>query len=817
MVEPAVLLDVTSVEQRSQRMRRRVLRVGIPVACVIVMLGAILAIAMFSHHQNRRDALALSDDLLRELQRRIATEVNAYLAPAADMARLAAGVLQNQAFGTDFPAGAEALAVHILENYPQLATVNVADTRGNFLMPKRMPDGSIHTKRIERTDAATRVTWRRRNLQGKVLAMEEAEDDGYDPRVRPWYHGAVSSRKLYWSDIYIFFTDQKPGVTVSLPIIADDSELRGVLGLDIDLEQLSGFLARLQIGRSGRAMIIDEAGRLVAYPDLTRLFKRVGTELQPVRLDDLNDTVLTRAFNRFRVEGHGYRALDVDGRRHISTVSSLHTTIGRHWSVMIVVPEEDFVGFVTRNNRQALALSLIIVALAALLAGLLVRQGLRADRNAQLVLERQQQLEAQSRAFAALASQAALFDPADADSLATLTEIASGTAGVRRVSLWRLVDGGAWLVCDNCYDRESGGHTQGALLSRHDLPQLFAVIDRGDDLGVLQAISDPRTAELHRLYLLPFGCDALLAVPIVNRDIAIGSVWFEDESRAAPWSPETYTFARAIAGMLALRLNAATRAGSDSAVVAGFAPQSTAAGQVPDAAVSSVVSEGAAGTASPSFAPRRSMRTTAIVDDRASAFIERLAARGRGRQTKGVQVYPDTTVLVGQFTDPLSLAERPDDAAVTSVVDHLVCYLEDLAAAHRIEYLKLMNAEIVCAAGFDGNPDHGARVLADVALDMQERCVRLFANLHTRMEFRLGMDTGAVIGSSVGRGEQSYNLWGEAVRAAQWMAETSLAGCIQGTESTYRRLRDRYLFKVRGTYYLRDVGELSTYIITGRI
>jgi len=211
------------------------------------------------------------------------------------------------------------------------------------------------------------------------------------------------------------------------------------------------------------------------------------------------------------------------------------------------------------------------------------------------------------------------------------------------------------------------------------------------------------------------------------------------------------------------------------------------------------------------------MRTTAIADDRTSAFMERLATRGLDRRTMGAHVYPETTVLVVHFTDPLSLAERPDDEAATSVVDHLVRHLEDLAAAHRIEYLKIMNAEFVCAAGFDDNPDHGVRVLADVALDLQERCVRLFADIHTRMEFRLGMDTGVVIGSAVGRGEGSYNLWGEAVRAAQWMAETSMAGCIQVTASTYRRLRDSYLFKVRGTYYLQDVGELSTSIITGRI
>jgi adenylate cyclase len=76
---------------------------------------------------------------------------------------------------------------------------------------------------------------------------------------------------------------------------------------------------------------------------------------------------------------------------------------------------------------------------------------------------------------------------------------------------------------------------------------------------------------------------------------------------------------------------------------------------------------------------------------------------------------------------------------------------------------------------------------------------------------------GVVIGSAVGRGEGSYNLWGEAVHAAQCMAETSMAGCIQVTASTYQRLRDSYLFTVRGTYSLQDVGELSTYIITGRI
>ena len=78
---------------------------------------------------------------------------------------------------------------------------------------------------------------------------------------------------------------------------------------------------------------------------------------------------------------------------------------------------------------------------------------------------------------------------------------------MRRVSLWRLVDGGEWLVCDNCYDRESAGIRRDRAWHALTCPQLFAVVDRGDELMVMQADSDPRTAELHRVYLLPFGCD----------------------------------------------------------------------------------------------------------------------------------------------------------------------------------------------------------------------------------------------------------------------------------------------------------------------
>jgi adenylate cyclase len=164
------------------------------------------------------------------------------------------------------------------------------------------------------------------------------------------------------------------------------------------------------------------------------MLREINGELAAPRVDELGDEVLTHAYDRFRIEGAGHRVIEVGGRRYISAVTPI-TSAGRNWSTMIVVPEDDFVGFVARNNRKALWMSLVIVAVAALLASLLVRQGLRADRGARLLLDRQSAITRQSRAFAALASDASLFDPAQNLPLPALTETLADAAGARRASV----------------------------------------------------------------------------------------------------------------------------------------------------------------------------------------------------------------------------------------------------------------------------------------------------------------------------------------------------------------------------------------------
>jgi hypothetical protein len=74
------------------------------------------------------------------------------------------------------------------------------------------------------------------------------------------------------------------------------------------------------------------------------MLHEINEDLAAPHIDELGDEALTHAYDRFRVEGAGHRVIEVGGRRYITAVTPI-TSAGRNWSTMIVVPEDDFVGF----------------------------------------------------------------------------------------------------------------------------------------------------------------------------------------------------------------------------------------------------------------------------------------------------------------------------------------------------------------------------------------------------------------------------------------------------------------------------------------
>ena len=771
MVEGEII-DISGT--RRQHRRQLLRRVGGPALGVALVILSILGISLYSYQANRAGALVLSEALLSELQARIAGEVDSYLIPATRAVLIARDVVSRNVIPNG-QAALEGFAASMLSQVPHLEGFYVADGEGDFTMVRRDSAGGTDTKLISNTPGARRVSSVHLDAAGQVLDRTAVPGDDFDPRQRVWYQGALKQDRVYWSSPYIFYTTQAPGITASIRFQRSGTVDR-VFGVDITLEELSGFLASLRIGHTGRAAIVDSGGTVIAAPGLARPGSAGGRKtLEAVAA--LNDPALTGAYDRFRVEGYGSRTITVGGVPIVAITSRL-LAAGQDWVLLIAAPQTDLTGLAESNSRKGLLLSLITIGLAALLGLVLVRQNRHADRLARLLGEEREAAARETRALAALAAQPRLFDPRE-PALA-LTEGLAEITAARRASIWRLAGGARILRCEDLYEQD-GGHVEGLELSRSELPRFFELLDEGEGVDGVDAAADARTGEVHRLLMRPVGSSGLSVLPVRGPAGATGAVLLEDAEEL----DRGRSFAQIVASIAAMRINGYVREGD--------APRET----------------------DPAEAEPASTAAPAAYDGH--AFSAALIPSDIDPSDLGAACFPAVSAMSVCFDDAITLA-RPGQSDVAAIADEIARAAQSIAARYALSYMKIAGHTLVAAAGCTESLDPSSALrLADAALATRETCLSLLARSGLEPVFRIGIDLGAALGCALGRERRVFNLWGDVIRTAEQMAQSATEfGSIHVSERAYEQLRKEFLFRARGVFYVPRAGTARTFVLAGR-
>jgi len=764
-----------------------VLRHGLPVVGVIAVVVLVAGIAFYVYESNRRGAIVLSNDLISAIDRRVGVQMQAYLAPAQQFLELAGAAVTGRSVAEGGP-DAERFALNALPTVGPVTAFSYADPEGNFQFIVRNQNGGYDTKTIDVRDGNRRVTWVRRDAAGRVTATETDPSDTFDPRTRPWYQGAEQTRKPFWTPTYLFFTVKKPGISFAIPHFDADGKLRNVLSVDIELATLCTFLKQLGIGVSGKALIIDDQGRIVAYPSDDWLPADRPNVTSPM-LDEVGDPVLTRAYNRLRVEGYGRQVLDIGDRRIIVSSEPVSMLTGRNWVTLIVVPETDFVGFVADSGWAALIMSVIVVLIVAALAGLMAWRSVQAERRAFAAATRQQALEVRTQTFIDLARGAATIEGFAGEDLHGATESAAAACNAKRVAIWRLTSDRRTLQCEDCFDGVVNDHTSGLELHRDEMPNLFAALDNGAPIDIADAGRDRRTLELFASYLKPLEIKSVYLAPISAGGQTIGLLSVEDPRRGDR-AAGLAAFCDALAILLALRFTAAggsAATASPPAIAAAMAPP---VGDRPQ----------------DSFTQRQARLERTLLQQGAS--LEEMRESRIDKAAVAVVKLPDWTTV----------AQRPTNSGERTAMDAIIHELRRTIDRSGVTYAALLDDQIVLAAFSpeDGSIASDARCVATAALDLRDCLIELEDRWGTNLDFRFAIDIGTIMTSTVGTDPPTRNLWGGALGVAKVLAAAAGRRSITVSETTYDILSGDFLFRARGSYFLPETGTMRTFVLVGR-
>ncbi len=178
--------------------------------------------------------------------------------------------------------------------------------------------------------------------------------------------------------------------------------------------------------------------------------------------------------------------------------------------------------------------------------------------------------------------------------------------------------------------------------------------------------------------------------------------------------------------------------------------------------------------------------------------------------------FEHVTVLFADIVGFTPLSSNSDPEAIVAMLNSVFSEFDDLANRHGIQKIKTIGDAYMAAAGLPGTTERHVGAVVDFALDMLE-VTRAQEGLDgSRLDMRIGIDTGPVVAGVIGRDRFIYDLWGDTVNTASRMETTGLPNRIHVTDAVRREVAGEYAFEARGPVEVKGKGLIESFILSGR-
>lgn len=360
-------------DQAEPARRRRSLRATLALCLAGLQFVAVLSVTLSTFVSSENALLRQSRISLNEVSVNVIGQVKNFLNPARQVLDATRRLAENDVLDINDIAALESHFFQQLQVAPQLAGIYLADDTGRFVYVMRTEEpGRYRTKVIppfapDITEHPADFQWR--NARFTLLETAGTQTDTYEARTRPWFRMVDAAKAPIWTQPYIFYTTRQPGITYGVPVLDDAGEIRAILGIDIQIDALSGFLLDMWSERRGAALVLNEDGSVLAHPTLVLIDQNADFDNPELPMvDQIDDLLARRAFgalaqeDKAEVEGPVHTDFELDGQDYVAMLIDVSEP-GLNWLIGLYAAEDNFIGEIKKNRVQGIWIALSIALL----------------------------------------------------------------------------------------------------------------------------------------------------------------------------------------------------------------------------------------------------------------------------------------------------------------------------------------------------------------------------------------------------------------------------------------------------------------------
>ena len=171
------------------------------------------------------------------------------------------------------------------------------------------------------------------------------------------------------------------------------------------------------------------------------------------------------------------------------------------------------------------------------------------------------------------------------------------------------------------------------------------------------------------------------------------------------------------------------------------------------------------------------------------------------------------SVLFADVVGSTQLTVELSPQNMVELLNDVFSYFDTLVEKYNLEKIRTIGDNYMVASGVPEPREDHAIALAGMAVEMNEYLHHRPSTADTHLQFRIGMNSGPVVGGVIGKTKFHYDIWGDAVNTASRMESHGLPGKIQITKETSELLRDDFVCVRRGMVDVKGKGMMETWFL----